>query len=208
LALAAPATIAYEPNLRRYQDGDRWTYTLQTEQMPLHTMVVDLKFLKAHDKMRFFEARQTDPTGGNKPAPDSKHFVLVGQEDATGDARLFGFSRVKGKFDVSAVSPRRTTLIFPGKWDEQPKPASSVGFLTQRGFEETYKYMRRETVDTGFATIECAVFEAKFSETERMKFWFNPRVGNMVKSEVKIANPKQTMVAFLRETNVLGSRAP
>ena len=195
--LLQPAVVAYDPNLRRYQDGDRWVYSLQTSEMPLHTMAVDLKFLKETAGRRFFEARQCDPTGGNKPLQTSSHYVLFGQ-GANGDIRMVGFSAVGGKFDVEKAAKRDGSLIFNGVWDEKPKPSASVGFLAQRGAPEVYKYVRKENVDTGFASIECAVFQFESS-----KIWINPKVGNFVRAEFEMQEPKQTMIVFLKETNVL-----
>ncbi|MEO7454144.1 MAG: hypothetical protein ABIV13_05210 [Fimbriimonadales bacterium] len=208
--LANPAVIPYEPNLRRYSTGDRWVYTLQTGNMPLHTMATDLIFVKELTDRNVFEARTTAPEGGSVPDKDFGQFVLFAQYKKSGDVGLLVIKNTsalgvqRGFKDASpeTITGNPGATIHPGRWDDKPKPASSVAFFVDTREKHTpYNYVGRETVDTGFASIECAVFEAKFRNGDWMKYWFNPRIGNYVKASTSTAG--NVMICLLKETSIL-----
>ena len=212
-ALAHTAVIAYDPNLRRYQDGDMWVYTLQGNQLPLHTYSVDLVFHKELPDQNIFEARQTAPKGGNAADKNYNSFVLFTQMKQSGNAHFLDIAGdnkrlVQNRFKdtiAQAASAELGALIHPGRWDDKPKPASSTSFATTPGEHAPapFLYIGKENVETDFATIECAVFEVKLPNGDYMRYWFNPRIGNYVRSETYLAKHKQTTIAYLKETNIL-----
>jgi hypothetical protein len=208
--LAQPGVIPYEPNLRRYSTGDRWVYTLQMGNMPLHTMAIDLIFVNELDDRNVFEARTTAPKGGSIPDKSFGQFVLFAQGKKSGDVALLDLKTTsvlgvqRGFKDVSSetINGEPGATIHPGRWDDKPKPASSIAFFTDTRPKYTpYNYAGKETIDTGFASIECAVFEAKFPNGDWMKYWFNPRIGNYVKASTSTAG--NVMICFLKETSIL-----
>ena len=213
LAMAGmqPGMIAYDPNLRRYKDGDRWVYTLQGAGLALHTYTVDLVFAKEFANRVVFQARQTAPRGGNASLKEYELFVLFAQMKDTGDARFIDSKEkdlmprrgLRGDEVAGVVSAQPGALIHFGKWDASPKPASATSFLTSTHLSPPYEYKGKEIVDTGFASIECAVFETNLSSKDRMRFWFNPKIGNYIRAETYLAEPKQTIICYLKETNVL-----
>jgi len=208
-----PGIVPFVPTLRKYGNGDRWVYTLQAETIGLHTYAVDLVHVRDTEQGRVFQARQTQPVGGNAPAKSYDVFVLFLQETSSGSAQFL----LRAGKDLRYVPKRLSddiapgiqaddhALIFPGNWDESPKPGSSTNFLTTPAARQQfpYKYLGREIVDTGFAAVDCAVFETKQVNGDYMKFWFNPTIGNFVKSQVTIAKRKLTTIGYLKETNVL-----
>ena len=212
-AVLQPGVIAYEPNLRRYTDGDRWVYTLQGNQLPLHTYAVDLVFHKELSDQNIFEARQTAPRGGNAADKNYNSFVLFTQMKQSGNAHFLDIAGdnkrlVQNRFKdtiAQGASAKLGALIHPGRWDDKPKPASSTSFATTPGESPPapFLYIGKENVETDFATIECAVFEVKLPNGDYMRYWFNPRIGNYVRSETYLAKHKQTTIAYLKETNIL-----
>jgi hypothetical protein len=212
-ALLQPGIVPFVPELRKYEAGDRWVYTLQAETIGLHTYAVDLTLEKDEEGSRVFQARQTQPAGGNATAKSYDMFVLFIQDKASRDATFLARSGKDIRYVPNLLEDRiapglqaeDSTLIFPGTWDTSPKPGSSTSFLTTPGRTQQfpYKYVGREVVDTGFAAVECAVFETKQPNGDYMKFWFNPTIGNFVKSQVTLAKRKLTTIGYLKETNVL-----
>jgi hypothetical protein len=209
-AALQPGVIPYEPNLRRYANGDRWVYSFQMGDMPLHTMSIDLVFVKELEDRNVFEARTTHPKGGSVPDKNYGQFVLFTQYKMSGNAHLLdtkvaeALGRQRGFKNATheEVSVEPKTMIHPGRWDEKPKPASSIAFVTDRRKTYTpYNYVGTETVDTGFESIECAVFEAKLPNGDWMKYWFNPRIGNYVKAITSSAG--NVMTTYLKETSIL-----
>ena len=106
----------------------------------------------------------------------------------------------------SEISGEPGAVIHPGRWDNSPKPASSVAFVTELRRKQylPYVYIGKETVDTGFASIECAVYEAKSPDGGTMKYWFNPRIGNSIKAITTTGGV--TTIAYLKETNILSKQ--
>src|SRR5687768_14088036 len=137
-ALLQPGTIAYEPNLRRYTNGDRWVYSIQTGDIPLHTLAIDLVFVKELPDRNVFEARTTSPKGVSVPDKNFGMFVLFAQYKLSGDARILdtktihalGVQRGFKNLQPEEISAEPKSLIHPGRWDDKPKQASSVSFLT------------------------------------------------------------------------------
>jgi hypothetical protein len=210
-AVLQPGIVPFEPNLRRYANGDRWVYTIQIGGIPLHTMAVDLVFVKELGDRNVFEARTTAPRGGSVPDKDYSQFVLFAQYKLSGDAKFLdikgtsAYGTLRGFKDAtpSEISGEPGAVIHPGRWDNSPKPASSVAFITELHRKQylPYVYIGKETVDTGFASIECAVYEAKAPDGGTMKYWFNPRIGNYIKAITSTAGV--TTIAYLKETNIL-----
>ena|SRR5687768_7753911 len=210
-ALLQPAIIAYEPNLRRYTNGDRWVYSIQTGDVPLHTLAVDLVFIKELPDRNVFEARTTVPMGGSVPDKNFGTFVLFTQYKLSGDANVLQIKRmdalgIQRGFKTATsetISAEPRAIIHPGRWDDRPKQASSVSFITDesRRSANPYTYVGKETIDTGFASIECAVFEAEMPKGDWMKYWFNPRIGNYVKAMT--STDGRVMTSLLKETTIL-----
>jgi hypothetical protein len=174
-------------------------------------MAVDLIFVRELDDRNVFEARTTAPKGGSVPEKDYSQFVLFAQYKMSGDAKFLdikgtsAYGTMRGFKDasLSAISADPGPVIHPGRWDNSSKPASSVAFVTElfKSQKQPYHYVGKETVDTGFASVECAVYEAKMPNGDAMKYWFNPRIGSYIKAITTTSGV--TTIAYLKETNIL-----